>query len=554
MARDFMPKSSALMPYIVVNRDAAVAGVFTVDGEAGSVDLTDKYVQITDYNQRVGSVEARITTVEGDVRDIKTAISSINSSITSINSSLGNKAAKGVNSDITSLTALSGPLRLGGDAVNAYDAITLRQLQASSGSSGGASLNGVMNNFIGAVTWFNGSRGVGLMPAGHLPADGQLLKRADHPDTWAAISAGVLNSVSDALWLDSGVSNNPAANRGMYSTGDGSTTFRMPDLNGSQSGSTPNLYLRGTSSDLSSSIPAGTTSDSAAPNITGSYILGGSTGAASVRDATVTGAFTRSGSTKVAGLSYNTSNQSNDLSIDASKSSAVYGRDGVGEIRPRSAWGIWIIRVNGSFVAANTSFDVTTSDSSVPSSGVITYGGSVNSTYKVAGADYSKVSFRSKTVVGSNTTAAVGLVDTRTSTPVNKEWTFPQDQGELAVIVESGTTASGSYVKYSDGTMIAQLYTHVQNITSTTRPEGNATIEFMEQIWTFPVPFISPPSVSGSASVWSDKNGSGTVRVGTWVSAFNQAIWNNQTSVRVVALAPFQSVVYFSRIAIGRWK
>lgn len=553
MARDFMPKSSALMPYIVVNRDAAVAGVFTVDGEAGSVDLTDKYVQIKDYNQRVGSLEARVTTTENDIKDIKTTISTINSSIGTINTSLSNKAAKGVNSDITSLTALSGPLRLGGDAVNAYDAITLRQLQASSGGSGGASLSGVMNNFIGAVEWFNGTRGVGLIPAGHLPADGQLLKRADYPDVWAAISAGVLNSVTEALWQDSGVSNNPAANRGMYSTGDGSTTFRMPDLNGSQSGSTPNLYLRGTGSSIND-IPAGTTSDSAAPNITGNYILGGSTGAASVRDATVTGAFTRSGSTKVAGLSYNTNNQSNDLSLDASKSSAVYGRDNVGEIRPRSAWGIWLIRVSGSFVAANTSFDVITGDKTAPSSGVITYGGSVNSTYQVAGADYSKVTFKSKIVIGGNTTAAVGLVDSRTSTPVNKEWTFPQDQGELSVIVESGTTSTGSYVKYSDGTMIAHLYTPVQNITSTTRPEGNATIEFMEQVWSFPVPFISPPSVSGSASVWSGKDGGGTVRVGTWVSAFNQANWNNQTSVRVVALAPFQSVVYFSRIAIGRWK
>lgn len=551
MARDFMPKSSALMPYIVVNRDAAVAGVFTVDGEAGSVDLTDKYVQITDYNQRVGSVEARITTVEGDVRDIKTAISSINSSITSINSSLGNKAAKGVNSDITSLTALSGPLRLGGDAVNAYDAITLRQLQASSGGSGGASLNGVMNNFIGAVSWFNGSRGVGLMPAGHLPADGQLLKRADHPDTWAAISAGVLNSVSDALWLDSGVSNNPAANRGMYSTGDGSTTFRMPDLNGSQSGSTPNLYLRGTSSDLSSSIPAGTTSDSAAPNITGSYILGGSTGAASVRDATITGAFTRSGSTKVAGLSYNTSNQSNDLSIDASKSSAVYGRDGVGEIRPRSAWGIWIIRVNGSFVAANTSFDVTTSDSSVPSSGVITYGGSVNSTYKIAGADYSKVSFRSKTVIGGKTTAAVGLVDTRTSTPVNKEWTFPQDQGELAVIVESGTNDNGSYVKYSDGTLICRLKTIDKAVTSSSRTEGSASFFTAVVLWTFPAAFIDTNYVSvGSGFLLSGNGTSASVFTSTVISV-NSA---TDAYIRYSSFLQFAKITDGNVIAIGRWK
>lgn len=110
MARKFMPQSSALMPYIVANRDAAVAGVFTVDGEGGSVDLTGKYVQITDYNQKVGSLEAIITTNTDDITNLKTSVSSINSSIGTINTSLGNKAAKGVNSDITGLTGLTTAL------------------------------------------------------------------------------------------------------------------------------------------------------------------------------------------------------------------------------------------------------------------------------------------------------------------------------------------------------------------------------------------------------------------------------------------------------------
>ena len=46
MSRNLMPRSGAIAPYIVVNRDAVVAGVFAVDGEAGSVDLTSKYLQI----------------------------------------------------------------------------------------------------------------------------------------------------------------------------------------------------------------------------------------------------------------------------------------------------------------------------------------------------------------------------------------------------------------------------------------------------------------------------------------------------------------------------
>lgn len=48
MARELMPKSGIMMPHVVINRDAAVVGVSTVDGVAGAVDLTGKYLQKTD--------------------------------------------------------------------------------------------------------------------------------------------------------------------------------------------------------------------------------------------------------------------------------------------------------------------------------------------------------------------------------------------------------------------------------------------------------------------------------------------------------------------------
>ncbi len=48
MARNLMPKSGIMMPYVVVSRDAAVVGVSTVDGKAGAIDLTTTYRKITD--------------------------------------------------------------------------------------------------------------------------------------------------------------------------------------------------------------------------------------------------------------------------------------------------------------------------------------------------------------------------------------------------------------------------------------------------------------------------------------------------------------------------
>lgn len=110
MARDLMPKSGAMAPYVVVNRDSAVAGVFSVDGEAGAIDLTTKYVQITAYNTRVGAIETRVSTLEGKVVSIDSSISSLNTAVGANTTAIGTKANKGANSDITSITGLTTAL------------------------------------------------------------------------------------------------------------------------------------------------------------------------------------------------------------------------------------------------------------------------------------------------------------------------------------------------------------------------------------------------------------------------------------------------------------
>mgnify|MGYP001601596885 CR=1 FL=1 len=61
------------------------------------------------------------------------------------------------------------------------------------------------------------------MPGGWIARDGQLLNRADWPDLWTLVSA---SAVTDAVWLAA-----PYTSRGMYSSGNGTTTFRMPDTN-----------------------------------------------------------------------------------------------------------------------------------------------------------------------------------------------------------------------------------------------------------------------------------------------------------------------------------
>ncbi|MGL4349770.1 MAG: hypothetical protein ACRCT2_04200, partial [Plesiomonas shigelloides] len=77
------------------------------------------------------------------------------------------------------------------------------------------------------------------LPPGYIPADGQLLTRDMFPTAVAQLKASPSRVISDAAWLADSLK------RGKYTLGDGSTNFRLPDLNGKQPGSVGALYLRG---------------------------------------------------------------------------------------------------------------------------------------------------------------------------------------------------------------------------------------------------------------------------------------------------------------------
>ena len=313
----------------------------------------------------------------------------------------------GNNSDITSLTGLSGPLRLGGQGVNDYDAVTLGQLNAKAGG-GGADMTGVMTNFLGSVEWFNGSRPA--YPAGYQPADGQLVKRADYPELWAAIQSGMFASCTEDDWqkgkvgtVNGVVMNSTYINRGKYSTGDGVSTFRMPDLNGMVAGSASGLFLRGSGS---GSLTSGTVAKSSLPNIVGSTgvsILSGNsvpalaqaTGA--IVPVPINASVSKLGPKDLAGgvgVTY-----MNPFSIDASRANGVYGYQemypvgsagGTGiwaanEVRPPQAVGIWLIRVSAAVQAANTEYNVISSEAKEPAKGTTLHGGIIKSRLNVEG-------------------------------------------------------------------------------------------------------------------------------------------------------------------------
>lgn len=269
-----------------------------------------------------------------------------------------------------------GSTPLAGDPVNDYDAATKRWVEnlVNTGTVG-PSMNGVMNYGVGDFH-LRDSRAY-IQPY-EVVADGQLLNRADWPELWAY--AQMLTPIADADWLADPLK------RGKYSLGNGTTTFRVPDRNGVQTGSVRALFARG---DGGNSSNDGMIMESFLPNITGTMGFHGSqaNGSGNTALASVGGVFTSN--SEQSGYSVQTRSEASrslgSAQFDASRSSAAYGRNNLGtdEVLPRNFTGVWVIRASGGFVAANTSWSVINADSVRPGSGVKASSGQVRAQYKI---------------------------------------------------------------------------------------------------------------------------------------------------------------------------
>lgn len=268
-----------------------------------------------------------------------------------------------------------GATPLGGDPVGDYDAATKRWVQnlLNTGTTG-PTMNGVMNYGVGDFH-LRDSRAY-IQPY-EVVADGQLLNRADWPELWAY--AQMLSPISDAEWLAD------KFKRGRYSTGNGTTTFRVPDKNGVQTGSVRALYGRG---DGGSSSANGDIFESAAPNIWGRIASYSGSSYSQVFGDIAQGAFqtnndlfpAASGDAIPDTGAIAIPGRFNTLVFDASRSSPIYGGS-TDEILTRNFVGVWVIRASGGFVAANTSWSVKNSDKSAPALNTTVRGGEVVSEY-----------------------------------------------------------------------------------------------------------------------------------------------------------------------------
>lgn len=344
----------------------------------------------------------------------------------------------GVSSITDGNISFNGSVSVGIEAAKDSDVVTLRQLNSAVANvgGGGASLTGVMNSFLGSVEWFNGT--AASVPVGFLPANGQVLNRADYPDLWAAVESGMLISTDEDTWV-----NNDFAQRAKYSTGPTDTQFRIPDLNGNQLNSLQGLFLSG-SDDGGTGKPArnvGMIYTQGAPDITGNITPAWST-QTTLFD-TTTGAFTGVGQAvsqvanigSIGGAVADT--RTGNIDFNAANSDPTYGAH-AGWLIPNVATGIWLIRVKGAFVSADTSFSVLNADETLPAAGSVVDGGDLRSVYQVNGSNFAVMAMRPRVIVGTDVNAEIRLEDNSGASLVTKSWTLPDNGGQLINLTSDG--------------------------------------------------------------------------------------------------------------------
>lgn len=335
---------------------------------------------------------------------------------------------------MTGLTTITSQVNVP-DPVGDYNIATKRYVDLHSGGGSGASMTGVMNNFIGATEWFNGPRN--LIPAGYEAADGKVLSRLKYPDLATAIDKGMLNSQPEATWIDSGDANRPTAWRSSYSQGGAAGTapgnatpdpwFRLPDLNGVTSNAIKHLFLSG-SSNASGEPSLGQVWTQSTPNLTGKVTPGvGDSGLwlypgmingtenSALRAGPLTTNMGKLADTAL--VDANPTAVPNCIELNANRENTTYGRgsqyqkntgaipavagtsDNIGDLYPNHAVGIWIIRVSGAFESANSTFSVLTDTAAT--SGALA-GGQINSTVRINGGEAATTAITSVKTVGDN--------------------------------------------------------------------------------------------------------------------------------------------------------
>ncbi|HGM3993885.1 TPA: phage tail protein, partial [Yersinia enterocolitica] len=228
--------------------------------------------------------------------------------------------AESVNPDLLMHTTggtFTGPVILAGDATDPKGAVTKQQLDEK--PAGGLPL---------LFSWWEDNRT--HIPEGTAPRDGQELSRALFPDAWAAAQVkGIV--ITEAEWQADPLK------RMKWSSGNGTTTFRLPDENGKSPGSVGAPVRRGDGA--KSNGVTGTIQMDAIREITGRFSVYTTTGA----DETA-GVFSQADSTLTGGNAASAGGKRPMYTFRASQAPGVLVAE---ENRMLNATGCYVIKLAG---------------------------------------------------------------------------------------------------------------------------------------------------------------------------------------------------------------
>ena len=169
------------------------------------------------------------------------------------------------------------------------------------------------------------------VPAGSLPMLGGVYSRETYADLWDWVQTQTGYLITDSAWVT--LSNTQNGNVPFYSSGDGSTTFRVPSLK---------CWIKGTDGVET----VGTYLDAGLPNITGKV------GGLALWAIESSGAFYN----VLHGSNQNAAGTSGcseyEPHFDASRSSAIYGN--ADTVVPESIVGMWLVKAYGTVVDTGT--------------------------------------------------------------------------------------------------------------------------------------------------------------------------------------------------------
>lgn len=287
----------------------------------------------------------------------------------------------------------------------------------------------------------------GQIPAGFVVADGQLLARATYPDAAAGVLAGNVPIATEAVWNSAGVY------KGYYTTGDGSTTFRVPDYNGKSANNVGAVFLRGDGAN--SGVNHGLIQQSA--NLSHTHPISSDSGG-SIPVVAADG-----------GTAKNAANKLQYLGNDALGNYPLYvvGSGGT-ESRPVNVTGTWCIKLFGAVINPGAA------DAAQLATEVANIKADLQNNY-----------YKRSNIVG--TVSQSGGVNT-------------------GAIIQAGGNANGMFLRLADGTQFCYQYLD-QGGVGITAPMGPLFYRAMSSL-AFPIsfiqfPFVNMSIVTGGGVAWA---------------------------------------------------